>query len=277
MLSKLFHRLRAQIRRGKIEREMNAEMRFHLEMETAENVRRGMSEEEALRAALRSFGGVEQTKEVYRDIARFRWIEDFWQDLSYGARMLLKNPGFTLVAVLTLALGIGANTAIFSVVNAVLLRPLPYIDPDRIVTLASITDDAPSALAQQVSIPDFQDWHDQSSSFEAMAYYSSRETAVMIASSAEYARVAVVSTEFFRVFKIGSVAGRILADEDVKAGAGSAALISYRYWQSHFAGDPHALGQSLSIISTSWPIVGVLPPGFQFPQDADVWVPARIG
>src|SRR5262252_7489492 len=99
MLRKLFHRLRAQLRRWKVEREMDAEMRFHLEMETAENVRRGMGEDEALRAALRSFGGVEQTKETYRDLARFRRLEDLWQDLCYGARMLLKQPDFTLVAV----------------------------------------------------------------------------------------------------------------------------------------------------------------------------------
>src|SRR5215475_13461127 len=97
MLRKLFHRLRAQLRRGKIEREMDAEMRFHMEMETAENMRRGMSEEEARRAALLSFGGVERTKEAYRDLARFRRLEELWKDARYGARMLLKNPGFTLV------------------------------------------------------------------------------------------------------------------------------------------------------------------------------------
>src|SRR5262249_59766501 len=114
---------------------MDAEMRFHLTMETAKNIRRGMSEEEARRAALRSFGGVEQAKEAYRDLSRFRLVEELWQDVRFSARLLLKQPSFLAVAVLTLALGIGANTAIFTVVNGVLVRSLPYRDPSQLVVL----------------------------------------------------------------------------------------------------------------------------------------------
>jgi putative ABC transport system permease protein len=195
------------------------------------------------------------------------------QDLRYAVRTIQRSPGFTALAVFIMALGIGANAAVFSVVNGVLLKPLSFREPDRILTLASAYRESQTVLAKQVSIPDFRDWHDQSSSFEAMAYYTSRETAVTLGSTAEYGRVAAVSPEFFRVFGVEPVAGRFATEEEMKAGNGRAALISYRYWQSRFGGDPHALGKLVSIVPAPRPIVGVLPPGFQFPQETDVWIP----
>jgi len=154
-------------------------------------------------------GTITQSKEECRDMRHliFIFIDDLLRDLRYAWRNLRRSPGFSLLAILIMALGVGANTAVFSVVNAVLLKPLAYRDPDRIVTVSNLSTsrEAPTALSKQVSVPDFQDWHDQSSSFEAMAYYSSRETAVIRGSTADYARITSVSPEFIGVFAVGPV------------------------------------------------------------------------
>src|SRR5215469_8184396 len=266
--------VRSLFRRPQVDRELDEEFQYHLERQIEENLHRGVAPEEARYAAMREMGAIAKSKEECRDMRRVNYIDDLLRDIQYAGRNLLRSPGFTALTVLIMALGIGANTAVFSVVNAVLLKPLAYRNPNRIVTLSNFsrTGEAATALPEPVSIADVQDWHDQSSSFEAMAYYNSRETAVMSSSTAEYARVTSVSPEFFRVFAIAPVIGRLFTAEEMKPGTGGAVLISYAYWQSHFGGDPAALGQAIRF-SGPQPIVGVLPPGFGFPHKTDLWVP----
>lgn len=200
--------------------------------------------------------------------------QNFITDIRYALRSLRKNPGFTVLAVVVMALGIGANTAVFSVVNSVLLRPLDYRDPDRIVTVANQwkTGGAPQG---QVSAPDFHDWHDQTSAFAAIAYYSNTETSLTAGSAAEYGRIASVTPEFFRVFAVDPVIGRPFSADEMRPASAGAAVISYGYWQSHFQGNAGALGRTVRMSDKSLTIVGVMPPGFQFPDQTDLWYPAN--
>ena len=277
MLRKLFHRLRASLRRGKIESELEHELRFHLEMQTAENMRRGMSEEEARRAAQRSFGGVEQTKETYRDIARFRWIEDFWKDLQYGARMLLKNPGFTLVAVLAFALGIGANTAIFSVVNAVLLKPLPYYDPQRLVLVTEVAGDKEGGwIDEYAGSIDYILWQTESKVFDHLVAFTSGN--IFLTGRGEPERLDSVwaTANLFPSLGVAPQLGRTFTPEEDRSGGARVVILSHSFWQRRFGGDPAIIGQSLTLDREGRQVIGVMPPGFKFIQKADVLLPYAI-
>jgi predicted permease len=195
-------------------------------------------------------------------------------DLRFALRSLRKDPGFAILAVLVMALGIGANTAVFSVVNAVVLKPLAYREPDRIVTLSSLW--RKSGHRGTVSAPDFHDWHDQSGSFSAMAYYTyfgDDATAVTVRSMAEYTPTAEVTPEFFEVFGVQPVLGRDFSAEERKTGSG--VLIGYAYWQSHFGGRPEVLGQTVRMLEMNFAIVGVMPQGFSYPDKTDIWLAAN--
>ena len=265
-------RLRSLFRRSQVEQELDEELRYHIDRQIEEHIAKGMKPEEARYAALRALGGIEQRKEECRDMRRVNYFDDLLRDLRYAGRNLRRNRGFATLTILIMALGIGANTAVFSVINAVLLRPLSYRDPGRIVTLSNASKNPEAtALSRQVSIPNFEDWQAQSSSLEAMAYYGSRERAVILGSTPEYARVTDVSPDFFRVFAVEPLAGRSFTPEETKRGSSGAAMISYTYWQSHFGGATSALGQTVHA-SEPLSIVGVLPPGFRFPDNTDIWV-----
>jgi putative ABC transport system permease protein len=272
MLRKLFHRLRAQLRRGKIERELDRELQFHLEMETAENVRRGMSEEEARRAARLSFGGVERTKEDYRDIARFRRLEDLWQDLRYGARMLLKNPGFTLVAVVALALGIGANTAIFSVVNTVLIKPLPYYDPQRLVWVSEVMRHGDEIYGAA----DYLHWREQSKTFDHLVAFAPGSIYLTGRGDPEQLDSVRATANLFPALGVSPQLGRAFTPEEDRPGVAPVVILSHAFWQRRFGGDPAIIGQSLTLDGISRQVIGVMPSSFKFIRKADVLAPRAL-
>jgi putative ABC transport system permease protein len=244
---------------------MDEELRFHLEKETQQNVARGMSPGEARRAALVDFGGAERVREECRDARGVRPLEELWQDLRYGARTLRKNPGFTLAALLTLALGIGANTAIFSVVNAVLLRPLPYPEPERLVTPAGEKKD--SGARTIVSYPDFLDWRDQTQALEHVAAYT-RSSMLLRRGDAEPELIsgANVTSDLFPLLRVRPALGRAFTRDEEKPGVAPVILISHDVWRNRFNADPGVIGQPLNRGTVgSAIIVGVLPEGFVFP------------
>jgi MacB-like periplasmic core domain len=169
-------------------------------------------------------------------------MKNLWQDIRYGIRVLAKAPSITAIAILTLSIGIGANTAMFSVVNAVLLRPLAYHQPERIVTPASLWQK--SGRHGQVSAPDFHDWHDQATSFDSMAYYEDDECSAASAAQSEYAHCAQVTPEFFQVFQLQPAAGHFFSEAEQSSGA---VVISHAYWQQHFAGERNVIGQTIRV------------------------------
>jgi putative ABC transport system permease protein len=263
MFGKLFHRLRMSWRRRKIEHEMDAEMRFHLEMEAAKNLRRGMSEEEAGLAARRSFGGVEQVKEEYRDLSRFRRLEEFWQDTRYGARTLLKTPGFTAAAVLTLALGIGANTAVFSVVYATLLKPLPYPEAERIYSVEIVIPERSSSLPGRIQ--DYLEWRKASTAFSSVA--ALRPGGWNLTGNGEPERVggAYVSTNFFEFLGVPPALGQGFALEEEVPGADNVVVISDALWRRRYGANPNIVGGTIELNGQNHLVVGIAAPNLLVP------------
>jgi predicted permease len=204
-------------------------------------------------------------------------MQTLWQDLRYGARMLMKKPCFTLIAVITLALGIGANTAIFSVVNAILLRPLPYAEPERLVALWESDTQLPASRGP-ISYPNFFDWRAQSQSFERMASYYTSSMALTGVATPVNLSGAVVSPDLFAILGVKPLHGRWFVGEEEKPGI-RAAIINHSLWQIQFGGDPNIVGRAVTLNGKSFNVVGVMPAGFQFPIEAEpveVWVTSSI-
>ena len=266
-------RLLSLFRRGALEHGLDEEIRFHVEQQTNKNIRAGMLPDEARRQAFIRFGGVEAMKERTRDEFRPALMEDFLRDTRYGARVLLRAPGFALVAIVTLGLGIGAATAVFSVVNGVLLAPLPYPDADRIVRLFQV--DADGRRMGNVSEPNFKDWQTLRHGFKAMAQTQNWPAPVRAGNEVAMTPVATVSREFFDVFGVQPGIGRRFLPEEQHQGATPAALVSTRFWQTRLAGRP--LGDlSVRIGDVAHSVIGVMPESFDYPVGAEVWSPREL-
>ena len=253
------------------DRAIDDEISGHLAEATEEYVRRGLSLEEARRAARRSFGGVTQAKEVYRQVRSFMWLEDVWRDSRHGLRTLRKSPAFTAAAAATLALAIGANTAMFSVLNAVLLRPLPYRAPEQLAMLW--TEDPTQNLREgRSALWSVEQWRSQSQSFADMATFDSVSMTLAADDGAEQIVGASISPNLLPLLGIQPALGRSFSADEAEQQQ-RLVLISHRFWQSRFGGSHDALGATLMLNGVPHQIVGILPADFEIAMlAADVWV-----
>ena len=265
----------ANLFRGRgAEPELAREIASHLALLQEDFERRGLPPEEAKMAALRAYGGVEQAKELHREARSFVWIEQCFKDVRYGARNLLRTPMFTLVAAITLALGIGANTAIFSVVNAVLLRPLAYKEPDRLVTLLHI-------FSNPVAVANYIDWRDQSRSFEAMGaaeYWSPNLTG---SDPPEHLLGLRMTQNLLPMLGVEPLLGRVFVPGEDQNGAEHEVVLSHQLWQRRFNSDPNILGKSIVLDGQGYTVIGVMPLEFKFAPfwatHAELWAPLAFG
>ena len=274
-LSQLWRKLLYYINRERFDRELDEEMRFHLELKAEEYVASGMPAEEARWAARRQFGNESRLQEMSREMWGFGFMETLIQDVRYGTRALAKHKGFTVVAVLTLALGIGANTAIFSVVNAVLLRPLPYQNSERLVAVKRV-DPRGGNVQGFNSYPNFLDYRDRARSLQHVAAYSDTYAWLSTGDASERIEEVYATAELFDVLGVRAALGRVFTAEEDKPGAPIVAVISDGLWKRRFGSDPAVVGREIVLDGDKAIVLGVMPPGFDFPisqEVNDVWVP----
>ena len=271
-LAELRGRTRALFRRGAVERDLADEIGFHLEMETEANIRRGMAPDEARRAARVAFGGVERVREDHRDARGTRLLDDALADLRYAVRWLARSPGFTLPAILTLALGVGGATAVVCVVDGVLLRPLPYPEPERLAVVRSLTRG--ETQPWNSSPPDFRAFRDGAGAFEQLGAYYDIAANLMLDGEPVRLSAARASAGMFPLLGVRPLLGRAFrADEEV-AGADRVVLLSHALWRNRFGGSPAVLGSSVTLDGAPYTVVGVMPASFRFPdRSAELWLP----
>src|SRR5688572_24364189 len=255
--------------------EMSDEMAFHIESKTQEFIRAGMSEADARLEARRRFGSVLKQKEAGHEIRVGRLCEDTMRDARHMGRGLRRSPGFTMAVVLTLALGIGANTAIFSVVDQLLLRPLPYPEGEKLVMVYEARS---SNSYNSVSPATWLDWQRDNRTLEGVAAWAAGRSATLTgAGEATRLGVQAVSAEFFPVLRVQPMLGRAINEDDDRPDAPAVAVMSHRLWQTRFGGDRNVIGRFIQLNDAATQVVGVMPPGFRFVyHDTDAWVPLQL-
>ena len=256
-----------------MEEQLEKEMRFHLDQHRNELIAQGHDPAEARRQARLSIGGPEQVKEDCRDARGTRWLEDLFQDIRFALRMLRKNPGFAAIALLTLALGSGATTVMFTVVNGVLLKPLPYPDPSKLLVLQEKTEQATrQGNLWAFAYPNYLDCKRESRSL-AMAAWRDDGGAIREPEKAEYVDSRQISSDFFSVLRVGLLHGRAFSPDDDRLGAAPVAIISGGLWQRLYGGRLDAIGSQLVYSAKPYTVIGILPTGFQLDGEADVFIP----
>jgi predicted permease len=259
--------------RRRLEAELDEELRFHLAMEAEAQMRQGTSREEAERHAMLHLGGLESTKEAARSARGYRRLEVLGQDMRFTLRLLRRNPGYASAVVVALALGIGANTAIFSLVRGVLLRDLPYQEPGRLVVLHQRERLTAEGGDQGFSVPDIEDLRRRNHSFSGLAEYHSMWFNLLGRTDPERVQTGVVSANFFGVLGTRAILGRTFSPEDDRPGAQPVLVFSHAYWQRSWGGDPAVIGKTLEMNDHPHRVIGVLPPVPQYPDDNDLWMP----
>jgi predicted permease len=274
-LSAAVERTRAWFSGDHGDREFESELETHLELLTEENVRRGMTREEARRAARVRLGGLTQLKETNRELRGLPMLETFLQDTHYALRALRKNPGFTAVAVLTLALGIGANTAIFSVVYAVLLKPLPYAKGEQLFNVFEVQPQA-GVMGTGWSYANFEEFREQNHIFSEMAGSQAHQLTLTGHGEPTVVNTSVVTPELFTLFEQQPLAGRVFSAEDGKPGAPPVVIVGETVWRNIFGADPRLVGSSIDLDKQAFTVVGIMPAEFRFPQlteSEQLWIP----
>ena len=259
----LGNRLRMLFRRGQFDADLDEEMRLHRELREQEEIERGLSPKEAHNAAQRRFGNDLLLREQSRDLWGWNWLENLAQDVRYGVRMLARNPGFTTVAVVTLALGIGANTTIFSLADALLLRPFPVRDPGRLVSLLRQKEDQ-SDYYSSFSYPDYQTYSEQAHAVSSLAAYDSITVSMMLNGEASRIDGEIVSGNYFSVLGVEPALGRaFLPEEDQASGAHPVLVLSADFWREHFNADRGIVGKTVTVNGHGVTVIGVAPAGFR--------------